>query len=343
MSGAVYSQVMVQDSLIDSITADSTLSHQNDRYNAGNLIKNDNSSWAEGEDDFGKGVKISIRFKQTVTIKEFYIKNGYGDYRYYKDNNRVRMLLVGRDNYGAMTTVLDDNPGYQKISFSAPVTVRTLFLTIVGVYEGDRFNDTCLTHITFKEWNEIEHDQNNVSVYNHYKNRIFDTISAYLTDNHGYDVSRRYFSGEDILDIALHDYLSKRNILPREDGSLIFVLQLAVRIFSGFNDDKSSLVLFYELNSNEFAMNQNILPQLYEYEIGLEQIADDTDRRLFRRTLESIRNARETNAPIENHVLAFSSRGPSLHIGSGHDYDMRVEYIIDFHAKSERLISPGSR
>jgi hypothetical protein len=89
-------------------------------------------------------------------------------------------------------------------------------------------------------------------------------------------------------------------------------------------------------------MNQNIMPQLYEYEYGLEQIADGADRRLFRRTLESIKNARKTNAPIENHVLDFFSRGPSLHISSDHDYDMLVGYVIDFHAKSERFIFPGS-
>jgi hypothetical protein len=102
-------------------------------------------------------VKLVITFKQKVSIKKFYIKNGYGDYRHYAANNCVRMLRMTGNQKTIFSVLLDDNPGYQKVRFPDTIETDSLILQIQDVYPGEKYNDTCLTHITFNEWNDLDH------------------------------------------------------------------------------------------------------------------------------------------------------------------------------------------
>ncbi len=81
------------------------------------------------------------------------ILNGAVDFarlNLYKDNNRLKRVLVRADDGSfAFEHVFDDVVAFHKIPF--PAEARGVTITILEVYPGRRWDDTCVTAIYLKQ------------------------------------------------------------------------------------------------------------------------------------------------------------------------------------------------
>ena len=141
----------------DDVRVSSTLSSKTGKYIAPHLIDGSSRSWVEGVKGPGVGESIFIDFKAPVKVSYFYIKNGFGDPKWYGANHRVKELQVestGRisDNFDkkTFTVTLKDTGNMQKIDLPEKVLCRGFKFTIKSVYRGSKFDDTCISEISFK-------------------------------------------------------------------------------------------------------------------------------------------------------------------------------------------------
>jgi len=158
----------VPKSLIKSLT---TTSQLEGNYKSANMLDSDfGTAWVEGESGDGLGEKIEIVLDNYPLAAIVFI-NGYTkSVGTYKTNNRVKKIRMDREvvdyrdetktsiktveisledlpyqevsseNLAAMMSVLGDyGDGYQK--------VRKITLTILEVYKGSKYNDTCISEV----------------------------------------------------------------------------------------------------------------------------------------------------------------------------------------------------
>ncbi len=107
--------------------------------------------WAEGE--AGPGIGGTIRVSFNRPSDHVMILNGAVDFarlNLYKDNNRLKRVLVRADDGSfAFEYVFDDVVAFHKIPF--PSEARGVTITILEVYPGRRWDDTCVTAIYLKQ------------------------------------------------------------------------------------------------------------------------------------------------------------------------------------------------
>lgn len=138
-----------RDIKIHSITTDSTLENNRYKYGPHNLFPEiSNGSWCENEINEGTDVILNIELSGTSKISEFFIKNGYYNPKYWGDNNRVKTLFFEANGHNE-TVQLKDSMEIQKISLSESIETSWIKLTIIDVYKGTKYNDTCLNAISF--------------------------------------------------------------------------------------------------------------------------------------------------------------------------------------------------
>jgi hypothetical protein len=139
----------------------------------GFLYDHESLPWVEGEPGDGTGVTLSVDFTAGRTASgkitpgrsdALVILNGFvdpGRRRLYKMNNRVKRLAVRSidpaDPAAAfeIEVVLPDRVVFHEIAL--PVPVSGVELTILEVYPGSRYNDTCISAVLTRGRNEIEH------------------------------------------------------------------------------------------------------------------------------------------------------------------------------------------
>lgn len=150
-STAVFAQAAVK-----SVSASTTLVEKNkptNFYAAENLFDGKWNSWVEGQNDNGVGSIITIELESPVRVHSLRFRNGYGDLKYYRKNNRVKGIdIILNDKYTYSTT-LEDTYEFQYVStykytnksYNKPV--KTIKLKITSVYKGTAYNDTCLSEI----------------------------------------------------------------------------------------------------------------------------------------------------------------------------------------------------
>lgn len=107
--------------------------------------------WAEGEPGSGIGGTIHVAFNRSSD--HVMILNGAVDFarlNLYKDNNRAKRVLVRADDGSfAFEHVFEDVVAFHKIPF--PSEARGVTITILEVYRGRRWDDTCITAIYLKQ------------------------------------------------------------------------------------------------------------------------------------------------------------------------------------------------
>lgn len=107
--------------------------------------------WAEGE--AGPGIGGTIRVSFNRPSDHMMVLNGAVDFarlNLYKDNNRLKRVLVRADDGSfAFEHVFDDVVAFHKIPF--PAEARGVTITILEVYPGRRWDDTCVTAIYLKQ------------------------------------------------------------------------------------------------------------------------------------------------------------------------------------------------
>jgi hypothetical protein len=120
-------------------------------YGARNIVERGTlRSWAEGHNLDGIGEHISLRFKFKVLLKEISIQNGFGIKKSWKKNNRIKKLRLSSDQTGvkSFTVRLKDQLTSQKIKFPDGFLCKKLKLTIVSVYRGTTYRDTCIAEVS---------------------------------------------------------------------------------------------------------------------------------------------------------------------------------------------------
>ena len=124
------------------------ISKKGNYYGAANLLdSNLETSWQEGEEDSGIGQSIHFTFHEPTFINAMCIYNGkQTSLESFNENNRVAAFSLFEDN---LTIELPDEMEPQYIVFENPLSEADVIFTLKDIYEGSKWNDTCITEIKF--------------------------------------------------------------------------------------------------------------------------------------------------------------------------------------------------
>lgn len=158
-------------------------------YVAANLIDGTWKSWCEGVAGNGIGETIKITFQESVYLTTMYLKNGYGELKYYHKNNRVKNIKISDSQDKNVIVELADTPFFQKLSWEQPLQGKQIEIEIIDVYMGDSGDDACITEICFadkaiqKQNFEIKHDtyENNID-YTAFQETALSYLHLFLQD-----------------------------------------------------------------------------------------------------------------------------------------------------------------
>lgn len=137
----------------DAASTSEYISRSGNYYGASNLIDhNSATSWQEGEADTGIGQSLTFRFEEPAIVSAIRLQNGNGmnNEKYY-ENNRAASLQILDENNDLLLIELPDTPATQYLIFENPVLRSEITLTLGSVFAGTKWNDTCISEITFYE------------------------------------------------------------------------------------------------------------------------------------------------------------------------------------------------
>ena len=145
---------------------------KNDKYAAKNMVDgNPSTAWVEGKK--GGGINEYIKFYcppeesdmvdlySAYKIKGLGIINGYAKSEnvFYK-NNRVKKIRIEYKNdifreenpydmkkQGSFEFILEDKMEMQYLEFTGPIYMSEMKITILEVYKGSKWNDTCISEL----------------------------------------------------------------------------------------------------------------------------------------------------------------------------------------------------
>jgi len=157
-------EISIPPLMFENIEADSTLkSKKINKYSAKNLIDNNpKTAWVEGSHDFGKDVKLYLTLSPTThggklegdyLIDKVAIINGYAkSKKIFKANNRVKKIKfqywsMKEDKEFDLFFTLKDTSKMQYIKFKKPIYASNFRISILSVYKGEKYNDTCISEI----------------------------------------------------------------------------------------------------------------------------------------------------------------------------------------------------
>jgi hypothetical protein len=159
-----------------SVKASSTLkSDKYANYEIKNLFDNNfNTAWVEGKRDNGIGEYIELEFKEGIYLGGIAFFNGYGkNEKLYYENNRIKKIKIkveyfGGTNFEEVITLEDRKYNeFNKKIFTCfldkifnigiyPDTfekkVKKIRITILEVYPGEKYEDTCISELYIFEW-----------------------------------------------------------------------------------------------------------------------------------------------------------------------------------------------
>ena len=153
-----------------------------DRYYGENVIDGDiNTAWVEegfamdeqdesdsSEKGIGEWIKIyiiaqvfnsdtdpsmPIHYLQSMHLSGIKIINGYAkSEEIYKANNRVKTVeVILTDGSSYIFDLKDDTLDFQTLDFGKEVETRDVTIKILDIYEGTKYNDTCISEVQFIE------------------------------------------------------------------------------------------------------------------------------------------------------------------------------------------------
>jgi hypothetical protein len=123
---------------------------------------NTDTSWQEGVDGDGIGEYILLAFDQSCSVEYISLKLGnWRDAEHFAANNRPQRLTfeLGGETY---TYDFPDEQREFILHFKNPVLAENLRITVDGVYNGDKWNDTCISEVAVYaagESNEAKMDE----------------------------------------------------------------------------------------------------------------------------------------------------------------------------------------
>ena len=135
------------------IRSSSTLYAKNNPYKVQNIIDNDlGTAWVEGKPNDGIGEWVEFHFDPVRNINSIGIINGYAkNNAIYKSNNRVKKIQISFNDGTSLTAELKDNlMGAQKITLPKSKKTEKVRITILDVYKGAKYSDTCISEVKFE-------------------------------------------------------------------------------------------------------------------------------------------------------------------------------------------------
>lgn len=165
-----YSAQNIKDSLF-FLTGDGTLDL---------LYDNITPPWVEGVEGYGIGEYLDIEFK--YASDEIQILNGFVDFsrmHLYKDNSRVKRLLIESvEPAFKQEYELEDVVRYNVISL--PRKTAKIRMTILDVYPGRKWQDTCISSILVTDPNQPPYEEQKAKIIALMKkNGVWEKIEDY--------------------------------------------------------------------------------------------------------------------------------------------------------------------
>lgn len=132
------------------ITASSTLAPEGEfSYQAYNLKNNDDTCWCEGVNGIGIGEYVMFSSNTLQSVSGISIVNGYAkDSTVYNNNCRVKKLEFEFSDGTILTKSISDRSNLQNISFDKTINTKYIKMTIVEIYKGEAYDDTCISFIS---------------------------------------------------------------------------------------------------------------------------------------------------------------------------------------------------
>ncbi len=136
----------------DKAEASSILENNIKNYGPMNIIDKDtDTAWVEGVDGYGIGQWIRIEREKHIDISKIRIRNGYQkSYETLENNARLKSfrLDLSQDQY--IYYNFDESDLSFKpttIYLDRPINTNSIKLTIVDVFEGKKYQDTCISEL----------------------------------------------------------------------------------------------------------------------------------------------------------------------------------------------------
>lgn len=119
------------------------------RYGPENLFDGrGDTAWVESDPGDGIGQTITLEFGRDRRLAGFEISNGYDkDQRTWRNNSRVASFELAMSDGRTVAADLPDRRGANVFEFGAAVTTRSLQLTILGVFPGEKYRDTAISQL----------------------------------------------------------------------------------------------------------------------------------------------------------------------------------------------------
>lgn len=137
---------------ISAVYATSELAEANVVHSASRIMDGDkNTAWVEGVDGQGYGQSIRFDFNNVYLVNGIRIRSGYqkNDDIYYKNSRPKEVCLEFSDGISEIFKLDDAGQNEQILTFSRPVETSMVNLIIESVYPGGKYEDTCISEITF--------------------------------------------------------------------------------------------------------------------------------------------------------------------------------------------------
>lgn len=128
-----------------SMLSENGMSHSADRLIDGNL----STAWVEGVGGTGQGESFSLNFDGTYMVQGITIWSGYqkSEYAYYNNARPEEISVEFSDGEKESYTLEDCYGKSQEITFSEAKESSLIKVTIESVYEGSKYEDTCISEI----------------------------------------------------------------------------------------------------------------------------------------------------------------------------------------------------
>lgn len=111
------------------------------------------TAWNVNTEDHSKYEWVEISAKKECTVRGVTIINGYNKSAngtdVWKANSRARQILVTCDGGYVMWITLENTRDPQTFTFARPVTGKTFRFEIEDYYQGDKYDDVCISEILF--------------------------------------------------------------------------------------------------------------------------------------------------------------------------------------------------
>lgn len=119
-------------------------------YVATNLVDGNTSTcWAEGADGSGIGETFIIKGNKPFYADTLTFYNGYcKSQELFYNNNRVKKIRITPDSGESFTAELNDGfENRRNVVNCGHTLVNSITFEILEVYEGEKYNDTCISEI----------------------------------------------------------------------------------------------------------------------------------------------------------------------------------------------------